>query len=495
MEIKDKMKNRLVKDSFLILLTNGMTYLANIVNTRLISSSFSLVDYGYRAQVLSIVAILVSIFSFGLSNCPNYFIPLANEKEKNITEKIVRNLYFIAGIICILMACIVLASFNGIVNYYKSDILYSYEIIIILMVAEQIFYSFYNGIQISTHRAIRATKTNFIRAITTVIITAIICYLSKSIYNVVFSTLIVDILFCCFTIIDSSHPKLRIDKCLDKKLIKEMLRYCVPLGISSITAGLCAQIDKLFIARLYPPEDLALYTNMCTELPLAAISGAFIAVISPYVVKLINKNKVSQAVELWDLVIELVAIILFTIIAGLFTFSKQAVFILYSEKYIQGYLLFRIFILVEITRITYFGLILRSYGKSLLILLCSASTLVLDIMLNCISYYVFNAGLIGFAIATMISTFSIQIIQLLMSCKVAKISFRDIFPWKQLGKIGLLNVCFSFVFGIIASLLRIQDSTNIILFVPLGVIWILIYYVAVKNRFTMLYRKIKDIQL
>ena len=80
-------KNRLVKDSFLILITNCITYIATMVNTRIISGSFSLTDYGYRAQVISIVTIMVSVFSLGFANAPNFFIPLSNEKEKNAAEK------------------------------------------------------------------------------------------------------------------------------------------------------------------------------------------------------------------------------------------------------------------------------------------------------------------------------------------------------------------------------------------------------------------------
>lgn len=489
------MKNRLVKDSFLILLTNAMTYLSTMANTRIVSATFSLTDYGYRAQVISIVAILVSIFSLGLSNCPNYFIPLSDANEKNAAEKIVRNLYLSAAVVSLFMAFITFVFFGLIVDYYKSPMLENYKIIIVIMVAEQIFYSFYSGIQISQHRAIRATITNFIRSIVTVVVTAVICLTIKTIFAVIVSTLIVDISFCIFTLIDSSHPRLRIGRWFDLSLISAMAKYCIPLGVSTITAGLCAQIDKLFVVRFYTPEDLAVYSNMCTELPLAAISGAFIAVISPYIVKFVNSNNTEKAIYLWGRVIEFVSYILFLIIAGLFTFSKQAVYILYSDKYVEGYILFQIFILVEISRITYFGLILRSYGKSLLILLCSALTMVLDIILNSISYYVFDAGLIGFAVATMISTFTIQVLQLLLSSRISNVPFGKIFPWVALLKSAMINIAFSVVFFLIARLLGIEDSLHIITYIPLGVAWIMLYLMVVRKKMVSLYKEIRSIEV
>lgn len=487
--------NRLVKDSFLILFTNCITYLSAIVNTRIISGSFSLTDYGYRAQILSIVAIIVSVFSLGFSSCPNYFIPLAAGGEKNAPVKIVRNLYLITSVICTVMCLIVWINYGLIANYFANHDLFRYRCIILIMAVEQIFYSFYNGIQVSEHRALRATVTNLIRTVFTIFATIVSCIVFKSMYVVIVSTLLVDCTFCIYTIIDSSRPFCIIGKWIDPVLVIEMAKYCIPLGISSITAGLCTQIDKLFVARFFSPDDLAVYSNMCTELPLAAISGAFIAVISPYVVKFIKNNKPDQAIELWRYVVEFVAIILFSIVAGLFTFSKQAVYILYSEKYIFGYQLFRVFVLVEISRITYFGLILRSYGKSMQILMCSSLTLVLDVILNAIAYFVFRAGLMGFAIATMISTFSIQLLQLMMSCRVSGVKFKNIFPWRRLGKIAAINILFILCFSLLLRILDLESSTNILLFIPFLIIWIAVYFMIFKRSLIALYSRIRNTNL
>ena len=462
--------NRLVKDSFLILFTNCITYLSAIVNTRIISGSFSLTDYGYRAQILSIVAIIVSVFSLGFSSCPNYFIPLAAGGEKNAPVKIVRNLYLITSVICTVMCLIVWINYGLIANYFANHDLFRYRCIILIMAVEQIFYSFYNGIQVSEHRALRATVTNLIRTVFTIFATIVSCIVFKSMYVVIVSTLLVDCTFCIYTIIDSSRPFCMIGKWIDPVLVIEMAKYCIPLGISSITAGLCTQIDKLFVAR-------------------------FIAVISPYVVKFIKNNKPDQAIELWRYVVEFVAIILFSIVAGLFTFSKQAVYILYSEKYIFGYQLFRVFVLVEISRITYFGLILKSYGKSMQILMCSSLTLVLDVILNAIAYFVFCAGLMGFAIATMISTFSIQLLQLMMSCRVSGVKFKNIFPWRRLGKIAAINILFILCFSLLLRILDLESSTNILLFIPFLIIWIAVYFMIFRRSLIALYSRIRNTNL
>ncbi len=488
------MRSNIVKDSFLILITNGLTYIASIINTRIISEYLSLADYGYRAQILTVVAIAVAVFSLGFSNAPNYFIPIYEGKHS--CPKIVRNLYFIATIICLVMSIVLIGGYKYIVDYYHNDNLVTYRIIVVVMAVEQIYYSFYSGIQISQHKAIKATITNFLRCITTVIVTIIICRSEGSLFQILLYTLLVDSSFCVFTIIDSSKPLTKGKDWINIPLLKEMAVYCIPLGISTITASLCSQIDKLFVGRLYSPDDLAIYSNMCTELPLAAISGAFIAVISPYVVKMIGKGNSRDAIDLWKRIVEIVAILLLPIIAMLFVFSKQAISILYSDKYLSGFHLFQVFVLVELARITYFGLILRSYGKSMLILLSSAAALGLNIILNLISYYVLNAGLFGFAVSTILATYLVQLFQLLLSSQIASVSFKDIFPWNNLLLLLIINILFAFIIWLVVSRLKLADKTDIdalYKLTPIILIWVISYGLLLKRRFIELYRSVKQL--
>jgi len=238
-----------------------------------------------------------------------------------------------------------------------------------------------------------------------------------------------------------------------------------------------------------------IYTNMCTELPLAAVSGAFIAVITPYVVKMISRNEVEKAVKLWGNFIELVAIILFPIITALFVFSRQAIVLLYSQDYIIGYHLFRIFVILEISRITYFGMILRSYGKSMLILICSALTLVVNVILNVFFYFVFDMGMYGFALATLLSTFSILIMQLIMSSRLTGIKFSHIFPWKELAICALINIGFGIVVTYMAKLIGFYEENSIVPVIVTGIVWAIAYLLIEFKRAKKIYSVTKNINL
>lgn len=466
-----------------------------MVVTKIISSSYSLTDYGFRSQILTIVSVLNSVFSLGLSNAANYFIPLTEKKDEHTWTAVLRNIYLISAPICLLVICIVFLFGNGIADYFENPALSDYKLFIAIMACEQIIYTLYAGTQISQHKALRSTLTNLCRAIVTVITVSVICILRGSIRTVILGTICVDAAFCVYTVTDVTRFYRKIDKWINGHLIKEILKYCIPLGISTITGTLCAQIDKLFISKLLTLEDLAIYTNMCTELPLAAVSGAFIAVITPYIVKLIGRNEVRNAVDLWGDFIELVSIILFPIITFLFVFSKQTITVLYSGEYVVGYKLFRLFTILELTRITYFGLILRSYGKSMLILMCSAMTLVLNVILNVLFYFGFGMGMYGFALATLISGFAIQFLQLGISCRMTGVKFSEIFPWWKLAKCALLNIAFGTAAALIAKAFHFYDSLQIWQLIVTGVVWMVLYFLIEFRRAKDIYRRTKNANL
>jgi len=489
------MNNKIFKDSFFILVANGMTFVTAMIITRVISSNFSLSDYGFRSQILTIVSVFNSFFSLGLSNAANYFIPLTDNSDGLSWTKILRNIYIIAAPICLMVFLVIVLFIEQISYYFKNTELIEYRFLIVIMISEQIIYNLYAGTQISQHKALRSTLTNLCRSVATVVMVVLICHSRGSIINIIVGTLCVDAVFCTYTIFDSTRVFVKVGKWFDVGLIKRILIYCVPLGLSTITGTLCAQIDKIFISKLLSLEDLAIYTNMCTELPLAAISGAFIAVLTPYVVKLIGQDEAEKAVNLWGNYVELVAIILFPIIMALIIFSRQAIVLLYSEKYLMGIHLFRMFAILEISRITYFGMILRSYGKSILILMCSGMTLIVNVVLNAFFYFVLSLGMNGFAIATMVSTFSIQILQLAMSSQITGISFYKIFPWKELGSCLLTNAGIGFIIGTISKWIGFYDRNSIWPVLIIGMVWAVVYFLIEYSRIKKIYGITKNADL
>ena len=149
---------------------------------------------------------------------------------------------------------------------------------------------------------------------------------------------------------------------------------------------------------------------------------------------------------------------------------------------------------MEVFRITYFGLILKAYGKSWIILSCSALTLILDVLLNTLSYFVFQAGLLGFAISTFCSTLIIQLLQLVMSSRISGVGFCQIFPWVELMRVSLINLAFALGFSMLSSSLNL-DYYDILPVSCIVAVWIVGYVILNLKKISRLYFIIRDTKI
>ena len=118
----------------------------------------------------------------------------------------------------------------------------------------------------------------------------------------------------------------------------------------------------------------------------------------------------------------------------------------------------------------------------------------LNVILNYLFYYTF--GFIGPALATLVSVFIMQFLQLLVSAKLTNYRFSKIFPWKQMFVILIFNV----ILGIIMFYTKIIVSLevyvgdifeSIILAIIWGVIFFSIYFKSLQTKWF----KLNDIKV
>jgi O-antigen/teichoic acid export membrane protein len=166
------------------------------------------------------------------------------------------------------------------------------------------------------------------------------------------------------------------------KLIKKIINYSIPIGFASILGTLTIEIDKVMVSLIYNPDNVAIYTNASREMPVTVISASISAVLLPKLVVLLKNNKVNEALKTWKYSINLSIIILSFFSTVLFIFAPQVIEILYSSKYLEGINIFRIYSIILLLRVTYFGIVLNSLGKTKVIMYTSILTLFLNIILN-----------------------------------------------------------------------------------------------------------------
>ena len=263
-------------------------------------------------------------------------------------------------------------------------------------------------------------------------------------------------------------------------MIREIFVFSIPLGLASVVGTLNIEIDKLLIGRLMSTEDLAVYTNASKELPLTIIATSITAVLLPQLAKMLKKGEGKEAVSLWGNAVELSFLCICLFVAGVFTYAPDVMSLLYSEKYLSGLSVFRVYTLVLLLRCTYFGIILNAMGKSRLIFLCSIASLVFNIILNPVLYWAM--GMIGPAVATFLSISIINIGQLVLTAKEVGVPFRKVFPWKNLAKISLVNILLACCFAMLKQVLPLEQIVgSLVESLVLGAVWAILYAALMRK--------------
>ena len=473
-------KNKLLSDTTILTLNNSISIVVSIIQAKILASCFSLADVGLQTQVNITSTLLMSFFVMGLPSTPQFFIPRADSplEKKNFVSQ----LYFLYNIIGFLSAVAVTFLMPFIVSYFKNPALEQCSLILILQPWVKLFASAYNGIMVSQGKAKQTAYFGFVRAAISILTLGCVWLIELSIVQYLYINFFVEAVFAVLMFIVSIRSVHGIKFFyFDKKLLKEILFFALPLGVSGIVGTLTVETDKLFVSYFYDTEQLAVYNNVAKELPLTLLSSSFLSVLLPLIVRYVKHNKIDKAFRLWKLVIEFSAYIMVFGVMALIVFSREIILILYSEKYLSGQPVFIIFAIVLIARITYFGMMLKARGEARSILYCSVATLVLNVILNLVFQYFF--GIVGFALGTLVSIVAVNILQLILTSRHMKIPFSDVFPWKQLGRILLLNIAFAAVFAAVKYMLHIEERAGDIIFsVLLGCVWLAIYFLVIKNK-------------
>ena len=290
----------------------------------------------------------------------------------------------------------------------------------------------------------------------------------------------------------------RIRIVFDWPYIKKILAFSIPVGLASAVGLLSVQLDKLVVGRMYTVDQLAIYANAAKELPVTMFATSLTAVLMPQLVLLLKAGRYKQAVSLWGNGVSLSYLIICFFAASFFVFAPEVITVLYSDKYIAGVDVFRVYCLVLLLRCTYFGIILNSLGKTRFILYSSMASLVLNMILSYLFYLIF--GFIGPAIAAFVSILTIALVQIRWTSKSIGIPIRKIFLWKDMGVATTVCIATGIIFMLIKQVVPLEVYVGEILeSVILAMIWMVIYILImfkyIKKKWQSLNSPSYDLEL
>lgn len=474
-----KLKPTLAKDALTLMGSKLINYMIMLASMMILTRISSLTEYGTYSQLLILVRLGGTVMMLGLPACLSYF--LANYTEPTKRRRFLSAFFTLNTILGLLTGAVLVVCLPLAEAYFHNAYLRAFALFLAVYPWAMLTNSTIENLLISLgkSRAIIPFKTAHNAAILLSLLLFTQLPWSFARYMTVY--LIVEIVFALITYLLGGRAVGGLRPCLDRELIKAILLFSVPLGLASAVATLQAETDKLLIGYFYTSEQLALYASAAQELPVSIISTALVTVLLPRVARKLHDGAAGDAVALWKdaTVIGLIANTFFA--AGLCVFAREAVVLLYSEKYAASAPIFAIYSLALVVRSTYFGMILNCSGNTEYILKNAVMNLALNAVLNIALYYLI--GFSGPAIATVLVTVYGARYLLVKTSEFTNVPIRQLYPWKWLGITLGAQLALSGVFFGLKLLLPLERYlTAPGEAIALALVWMLVTFLVFRRQ-------------
>lgn len=445
---KDKIGNEAVRVSIAKILAQALTLIAAMLMSRFLT----LEEYGTYSQVVLIITMLTSLIMLGLPNSMNYFMGRAEDDYQK--REFLSVYYTLSTILCVVVGIISFVGTPWIIAYFNNPLVGTVWFFLLLYPFGRIITYTAENLYVAYHktRYLLIFRVLYSACLVGTILVSHVLQTSFQMYMALF--LSVSILFAIFVYISAYRLSGGIRFSFSGPMVKRILVFSIPLGLASAVGTINIELDKFMVGRFVDTSTLAIYTNASKEMPVTIIATALTAVMLPKFAGFLKEGKNREVVAMWGSATKISFIIMCYLAIGMFVFAPDCLRVLYSEKYVLGADVFRVYCIVLLMRATYFGIVLNSSGHSKLIFYSAVAALVLNCILNYLFYVWF--GLIGPAIATFVSQVVINAFQLMYSARILKVGLKDIFPWKDLSIILIINIFLGCVFVFIKGMIPLD---------------------------------------
>lgn len=408
-----------------------------IVVVMVLSRTLTIFDYGTYQQVWLFYLLMLPLFTLGLPSSVLYFIPQAERQQRKTVVFQTLILLELIGVffslITLFTAPFVAEQFNNpdLVQYLRIFSIYPLfalppKLITLLMVAEDK----------PVLSAVIAGVTMVITVLFLTIPSLIGLPLSYTFYSANAGAFLLFLGVMAYILWTYRSQRF----VWDLGLMRSQIVYAIPLGLAGVLGVLSKQLNKTVVSSTFSPEIYAIYVNGAFEIPfIGLLTGSLMTVLVPEFVKRLKAGESQGAVwNLWNTATTKTALLLFPISAALFLFAPEFMVVMFSAKYLASTPVFQVYLLLAVLRITQYGALLQALGRTQLILYTSVFGLLVNLVLSIVLLRFF--GMLGPAWANVITTYLWGLSYLIIICRLLNISFRQIMPWKELGKIMIVSI-------------------------------------------------------
>jgi len=402
----------------------------------ILSRYFTKDDYGTYLHVQLIVNFATWAFLLGLPHSVYYFLPRVAEQKKFIFMTL-----SVIVIISLSTSLLVFYNASSLSSLLSNPALIDLAYIIGLMVLFQIPLSLFEPLMITVGKIKEFSQVEiFFNLGLFALISAAVLF-NADVSEILMLTAVLYSLRNAVLIYYASKIALSYikDQVGEAYSFKQQLDYSLPIGLSMGVMELSRYTDRIIVSNQTNPEDFAVYTRGAMEIPVVSIlANTLDNLMMPKFVESYKNKRTDEILHSWHSMIRLMAVFIYPCCLFLITSASLLIPALFSDKYIGSIIIFQIYTLGLLTRISTFNVIMRAIGKTKIILWISLFSILLNIYLTITLMELW--GLLGAPIATVVTTAMMRYAYLIGITYYLKVKMLQVIPWQALAHSLLASV-------------------------------------------------------
>ena len=464
------MKNGILKDVGVITVSKFAGSIISFLNIALLSRFRTLTEFGTYSEMLLTASLVIARCDLGLPYAVTYFGSRAETEEER--RRFFSVFYTLDTIISIFIGIVMVLAIPLIEAYFNNPNISKYWYFLMLYPWVRIIDATIDNVLVILKKSvlIAAYRITYGILVFLVILTIQKLGLGFDEYVMAYTGLLVLLMFAAYFLVSKNLGGIR--PAFDKKTFKSIMKYAIPIGLASAVGMINIEFDKFIIGHFCNEDEMAIYANASKALPVALIAGSISMVLMPTIIRKVSEGKDSEAAEMWGNAIVVSLDILMTIVFALIIFAPEVIEFIYSEKYLAGTSIFRIYSTGYLLECTYWGTMLNAKGKTKYILYGSIGACIINIILDLTLFRFF--GMRGPAIATVISQSCMVAYQFILSKRVLNV--KSIINMNKLSEVMARNMIIASVCYILKIILISRTKiTHVGVAFIVGTLWMAFY--------------------
>jgi len=408
-----------IKQSAIYTLPGIASQLIGVILVPIYTRIFVPADYGIMAGIALITPITTLLLMFAIEQgVARYYLDSQDERDKKLTAA--TGLYFVAILSFSVISIVVLFFSKEISQLVLNDTKYStYFILALTAIPFSLCYKLALDILRFRFQATRRTIIGITNMLVSVGLSIyLVVFLRMGITGVFLATLITNIIFCITVLflVKSNYALI-----FSFKRLKELFIFSAPLVPATMTLYAFHYADRYFLIHMTTLEELGLYSIGVTIasavlLLMVGFRGAWVPIV-------LSSFREEESKQFYVKIFDYFWALIFLGTVGISLFSKEILAILAPETYLGAYTVVPILILslVLFNGVSFFTFGITIAKKTQYRLPLAVIVAAINVGLNYLLIPVY--GMVGAAIATLISSIVYAVASFIISQKLYYVSY------------------------------------------------------------------------